>query len=96
MHSKTALILASGIFIAASAFGQQVTLPLPRLLTVMPMGGQAGTNVEVTITGENIEDVTELTFSTPKITAKPVAGTTNKFARSASRPMHRWVFMMRE
>jgi hypothetical protein len=82
MHSKTALILASGIFIAASAFGQQVTLPLPRLLTVMPMGGQAGTNVEVTIAGENIEDVTELTFSSPKITAKPVAGTTNKFAVS--------------
>lgn len=82
MHSKIALILASGIFIAASAFGQQVTLPLPRLLTVMPMGGQAGTNVEVTITGENIEDVTELTFSSPKIAAKPVAGTTNKFAVS--------------
>lgn len=61
------------------ALAQQVTLPLPRLLTVMPMGGQSGTQVDVTITGENIEDVTELTFSTPKITAKPIAGTTNKF-----------------
>jgi hypothetical protein len=67
---------------SAAALAQQVTLPLPRLLTVMPMGGQAGTNVEVTITGENIEDVTELTFSTPKITAKPVAGAANKFAVS--------------
>lgn len=65
--------------LSASALAQQVTLPLPRLLTLMPMGGQAGQNVEVTITGENIEDVTELTFSTPKITAKPVAGATNKF-----------------
>ncbi|MFM2176431.1 MAG: hypothetical protein RL015_529 [Verrucomicrobiota bacterium] len=64
----------------APALAQQVTLPLPRLLTVMPMGGQIGTQVEVTITGENIEDVTELTFSTPKITAKPVTGTTNKFS----------------
>lgn len=64
---------------SAPALAQQVTLPLPRLLTVMPMGGQIGTQVEVTITGENIEDVTELTFSTPKITAKPVTGTTNKF-----------------
>jgi hypothetical protein len=82
MHSKTALSLALGIFFAASALAQQVTLPLPRLLTVMPMGGQAGTNVEVTITGENIEDVTELTFSSPKIAAKPVAGTTNKFTVS--------------
>jgi hypothetical protein len=65
-----------------SALAQQVTLPLPRLLTIMPMGGQAGQSVEVTITGENIEDVTELTFSTPKITAKPVAGAVNKFTVS--------------
>jgi hypothetical protein len=64
---------------SVSALAQQVTLPLPRLLTIMPMGGQAGQSVEVTITGENIEDVTELTFSTPKITAKPVAGAVNKF-----------------
>lgn len=64
---------------SVSALAQQVTLPLPRLLTIMPMGGQAGQSVEVTITGENIEDVTELTFSTPKITAKPVAGAANKF-----------------
>ncbi len=70
------------IVLSSSALAQQVTLPLPRLLTVMPMGGQAGQSVEVTITGENIEDVTELTFSTPKITAKPVAGALNKFTVS--------------
>ncbi|MFN7561635.1 MAG: PPC domain-containing protein [Prosthecobacter sp.] len=67
---------------SVSALAQQVTLPLPRLLTIMPMGGQAGQSVEVAITGENIEDVTELTFSSPKITAKPVAGATNKFTVS--------------
>lgn len=66
-------------FIALSAIAQQVTLPLPRLLTIMPMGGQAGQSVEVTITGENLEDVTELAFSTPQITAKPIAGSANKF-----------------
>lgn len=65
--------------LSTSALAQQVTLPLPRLFTIMPMGGQAGQNVEVTITGENIEDVTELTFSTPKITARPIASATNKF-----------------
>jgi len=70
------------IVLSSSALAQQVTLPLPRLLTVMPMGGQAGQSVEVTITGENIEDVTELTFSTPKITARPVAGAPNKFTVS--------------
>ena len=79
MLLKSTLTFAASVLFAASAIAQQVTLPLPRILTVMPMGGQAGQNVEVTITGENIEDVTELTFSTPKITAKPVAGAPNKF-----------------
>src|SRR3954452_20302175 len=59
------------LLLAAPGFAQQqVCLPAPRLLTVLPMGGQAGTTVEVSITGENIEDTTELLFSTPKITAK--------------------------
>ncbi len=82
MHPKLTLFIACGIAFAATAFSQQVTLPLPRLLTMMPMGGQAGAAVEVTITGENTEDITELLFSTPKITAKPVAGTENKFTIS--------------
>lgn len=68
--------------VSAPCFAQQVTLPLPRLLTVFPMGGQAGTNVDVTITGQNLEDVSALTFSSPKITARPVAGVENKFTVS--------------
>ena len=71
-------LVCSLALISVSALAQQVTLPLPRLLTVTPMGGQAGTTVDVTITGENIEEVTEMQFSTPKITAKPVAE--NKFS----------------
>lgn len=82
MIRQSALTFAAGVLLSVSAFAQQVTLPLPRLLTMMPMGGQAGQSVEVTITGENIEDVTELSFSTPKITAKTVAGTVNKFTVS--------------
>lgn len=65
---------------------QQVTLPLPRLLTVMPMGGQAGKNVSVTITGEHVEDVTALLFSTPKITAKPIAADTFDVTIAADTP----------
>ena len=75
------LSLAFGLMVfwlAASSFSQQVCLPAPRLLTLMPMGGQIGTNVEVTITGENLEDVSALLFSTPKITAKPVIGADGK------------------
>lgn len=64
--------------LAVSGFGQQVCLPAPRLLTVTPMGGQIGTSVEVSITGENVEEVSALLFSTPKITAKPVTGEDGK------------------
>lgn len=47
-----------------------VGLPAPRLLTVMPMGGKTGTEVEVTITGENLDDAEDLIFSDPRITAR--------------------------
>lgn len=50
----------------------------------MPMGGQVGSEIEVTITGEHIENVTELIFSTPEITAKPVEGAENKFTVTIS------------
>lgn len=48
---------------------QTVCLPLPRLLSTMPMGGQAGTQFEITVTGENLDDGGELLFSTPGLTA---------------------------
>ncbi len=58
--------------VVSDVYAQSVGLPLPRLLTTMPMGGQVGTQVEVTITGENIDDADQLSFSTPHITAKRV------------------------
>lgn len=67
-----------GFFLAVPAMAQLVVLPAPRLLTTMPMGGKAGATVEVAIAGENIEDVSALLFSTPKITAEPVTGTDGK------------------
>ncbi len=70
-------VLAALLFVPA-ALAQQVCLPAPRLLTLMPMGGQAGTNVEVTITGENIDDAKELIFSSPKVTSKAKTGADGK------------------
>lgn len=67
----------AGVF-ALPVAAQQVCLPAPRLLTLMPMGGQAGTTVELTLTSENAEDIAQLLFSTPKITAKPVLGADGK------------------
>lgn len=71
-----------GLQLAAPGIAQQVCLPSPRLLTMMPMGGQVGANVEVTISGEYLEDVSELYFSTPKLTAKPVLGTDGKMVEN--------------
>ena len=58
------------VFLSANnLFAQSVCLPLPRLLTTMPMGGSAGTQVEITISGENIDSAGELFFSHPGLTA---------------------------
>lgn len=81
MSPKSAVRVFAGVAclaLAGSAFAQSVILPTPRLLTTMPMGAQVGTTVEVAITGENLEDVTELQFSTPKLTAKPKLGSDGK------------------
>ncbi len=51
------------------SFAQSVGLPAPRLLTTNPMGAKIGSQVEVTISGEHIEDADELTFSDRRITA---------------------------
>jgi hypothetical protein len=82
MFSKSIIAITASLLLVAPAFAQQVTLPLPRLLTMMPMGWQAGQDIEVTITGQYTDDVTELAFSSPWITAKPVAGAVDKFTVS--------------
>ncbi len=68
------LALVATILLSAETFAQSVCLPAPRLLTTMPMGGQVGTTVEVRITAENAENVDELHFSHPGITATPKLG----------------------
>ncbi|MFM7058835.1 MAG: serine protease [Planctomycetota bacterium] len=56
---------------AATASAQTVCLPLPRLLTTTPMGGQIGSQCDVTITGENLDEGGQLVFSQPGLTATP-------------------------
>lgn len=55
-----------------SVHAQSVCLPAPRLLTILPMGGQVGTEFDVTISGQHAEDVEALVFSHPAISAEPV------------------------
>jgi len=63
---------------AHPAAGQQVCLPLPRLLTVVPPGGCVGTDVEVVVGGERIEPAEALLFSHPSLTARPKRGDDGK------------------
>ncbi len=67
-----ALLIAAGF--AAPAVAQQQPgpgLPQPRLLVVSPAGGQAGTTVEVTLTGNDLDEPQKLLFNHPRIKAEP-------------------------
>ncbi len=64
---SAALMIATCL--VPAAFAQSVCLPAPRLLTTMPMGGKSGTQVEITITGEHLDDASELIFSDVRLTA---------------------------
>lgn len=66
--------LLTVIFLSSAAVAQSVCLPAPRLLTTFPMGGKAGSTFEVTITGEHLDEISELSFSHPGITARPASG----------------------
>jgi hypothetical protein len=59
------------VFGSGHVFSQAVCLPLPRLLTTMPMGGAIGTTAEVTLSGEQTDDVSALFFNDPRLTATP-------------------------
>ncbi|MEC8781400.1 MAG: serine protease [Planctomycetota bacterium] len=59
------------LVVSSSTWAQSVCLPLPRLLTLWPMGGTAGEIVTVRIQGEHVEDPEALLFSHPGITATP-------------------------
>jgi hypothetical protein len=63
-------LLGAVAFNSTTTFAQSVGLPAPRLLTTMPMGGKSGAEIEVTISGENLDPTDELAFSDPRIQAK--------------------------
>lgn len=64
------------VLMALSVAGAE--LPSARLLSVFPPGAKQGSTVEVTITGQDLEDVSGLHFSDARIAAK--AGAANKFS----------------
>lgn len=83
--------------LAPQVLAQLVILPAPRLLTLMPMGAKVGGTVEITITGENVDEEAQLLFSSPKIVAEPkmdAAGVVlkNKFVVTVSADAHPGVY----
>ncbi len=63
------LVGCIGTATAGLVQAQSVCLPLPRLLTISPMGGQVGTSFDATISAENMEDPGPLIFEHPGIQA---------------------------
>jgi hypothetical protein len=61
--------------IGSPAFAQRQALPMPnpQLLTVMPPGARAGSTVEITLTGQELDSPQKLLFSVPGIQAELVS-----------------------
>jgi hypothetical protein len=80
-----ALLLAAVTYLAPRAAAQQPGpgLPQPRLLAVSPAGGQAGTAVDVTLTGNDLEGPQKLLFSHPGIKAQPAESQPTKPVKPA-------------
>lgn len=66
------LLVTTVCFSWSPVSAQTVCLPLPRLLSMTPMGGQAGTSVEVTVAGEFLDDQPQLIFSDKRLSASPL------------------------
>lgn len=75
LTNRVLVSIAVNLAIIATAFqpaaAQSVCLPAPRLLTTFPMGGQVGTTIDITITGESLEEISGLYFSDDRIFASP-------------------------
>ncbi len=70
---KPALLIAMPLWAAALVGTLRAQIPNPRLDAVFPPGGQIGTEVEVRVSGGNLEGPASLLVSDPDIAAEPVA-----------------------
>ncbi|MCY3005341.1 MAG: serine protease [Planctomycetota bacterium] len=72
-YTKSLNLLLIGCLVALGNVGvsnaQSVCLPLPRLLSISPMGGQIGTSFDATIAAEHMEEPGPLLFENPGIQA---------------------------
>lgn len=71
MAARRFLILGAAVACLLAARAWAVELPVIRLDTIFPPGGKAGSELEVTIAGADLDDAKQLHFSVPGITAEP-------------------------
>ncbi len=72
-----AIIFAAALSQSIPVYGQAANSP--RLTSVFPLGGQAGSECKLTITGEALDGAQQLIFSDPLITASPQIGKADRF-----------------
>ncbi|MBI2948341.1 MAG: hypothetical protein HYY23_11910, partial [Verrucomicrobia bacterium] len=68
---RTARSLAAVLLVLAGTVSVRAQLPVARLSTIFPPGGKAGSNVEVSVSGVDLDDAAEIRFSEKGIEAKP-------------------------
>src|SRR5437588_10193884 len=68
--------MLAAVIVASNTGAQQPqpgsALPTPRLFAVFPAGARAGTAIEVTFTGTDLEEPEGLLFSQASIKAEPI------------------------
>jgi hypothetical protein len=69
--SRALLLVCATLLCALLTPARAVDLPVPRLETIFPPGGQAGSQVDVSVTGTDLEDAGALYFSQTGLTAEP-------------------------
>lgn len=84
MKNNQQLVLAGLLFQILIAPGLlQGQLPNPRLQRIYPCSMQRGSQVEVNVSGVDLDEATELIFNNPKITGKVKMNPASEFAPAA-------------
>jgi hypothetical protein len=72
--------LCAGLLLLLLAPRLHADLPMPRFDRLLPLGGLAGSTVEVEVAANDAEEATTLFFDHPGLTAVPVEGKEKRFA----------------
>jgi len=70
-HPVFACALLAAAAVTGSAHAQRY--PSPQLLLVTPCGGQAGASFDITVTGQNLDQIEGLYFSVPRVGFESIA-----------------------